>query len=440
MRVVNNGVIFCLNIIDILLLLFYFNKSQKEKPNVAFQIAWNSMYVLVATLEMGYLDIQWANVLIQFVFVMGNAFAFPGQLKRNFVYGFSYVGYYFVIEAIAGGIMLSGFKMNQGETEIFTLFRNLAIKCALVVFTYVMTYRRNWTMQQLPRNILVGLLICVTGNIITSLSLTALFRKRYPKDLPICVSFCVIGLFLIMLFTYWLFAKLCTIYRELFEQQQRQHEYEQKEVYFKELERSQEEIRKIRHDLKNQLLELDLHITSDTDCQKKPQTLSMIREMQEQLEKARANLYTTCIAVDAILRDKIGIAEQLGISVEHQIKLNGELKMKRGDMGIILGNLLDNAIEATQQTENPYISIKIIQKKEQLMMEIKNSCIQSVEEGWNSTKLEKENHGIGLRSVKHTVEQYDGRLLMKRERNVVIARVNLLSVMECGETSATFVK
>lgn len=63
MRVVNNGVILFLNIIDILLLLFYFNKSQKEKPNVAFQIAWNSMYVLVATLEMGFLDIQWANVL-----------------------------------------------------------------------------------------------------------------------------------------------------------------------------------------------------------------------------------------------------------------------------------------------------------------------------------------------------------------------------------------
>lgn len=233
-----------------------------------------------------------------------------------------------------------------------------------------------------------------------------------------------------MLFTYWLFAKLCIIYRELFEQQQRQHEYEEKEVYFKELERSQEEIRKIRHNLKNQLLELDLHITSDTNCQKKLQTLSMIREMQEQLEKARANIYTPCIAVDAILRDKIGIAEQLGILVEHQIKLNGELKMKRGDMGIILGNLLDNAIEAAEQTGDPYISVKIIQKKEQLMMEIKNSCIEAVGEGWNSTKLEKENHGIGLRSVKHTVEQYDGRLLMKRERNMVIARVNLLGVME----------
>lgn len=419
-----------MNIIDILLLIFYFNRSEKEKPKVGFQIVWNLLYLIIATLEMGYIDAQWANVLIQFVFVMGNAFAFPKYLHRYLMYGLTFVSYYLVIEAIAGGIMMSGFSMIHENVVGFTLFRNLAVKCFLLLFIYVMIYRRNWSMQQVPKDVSIGIFISVAGNIITSISFTAFFRKRYPDDLAISICVGMIGWFLIILFTYWLFARLCTAYQELFEQQQRQHEYEQKEVYFKELERSQEEIRKIRHDLKNQLLELDLHITSDTNCQKKPQTLSMIREMQEQLEKARANIYTPCIAVDAILRDKIGIAEQLGISVEHQIKLNGELKMKRGDMGIILGNLLDNAIEAAEQTGNPYISIKIIQKKEQLMMEIKNSCIEAVGEGWNSTKLEKENHGIGLRSVKHTVEQYDGRLLMKRERNMVIARVNLLGVME----------
>ena len=97
-------------------------------------------------------------------------------------------------------------------------------------------------------------------------------------------------------------------------------------------------------------------------------------------------------------------------------------------MGIILGNLLDNAIEAAEKEMEPKISIKMVQIREQLMIEIKNTCRPDEKIDWNSTKEDKQNHGIGIKSVTKVVEQYRGRLQLQQIQGMVIARVNLFGV------------
>lgn len=428
MRVININLIFILNLLDILLLLFYYNKSYKSAPNKVFQYIWNVLYLSVGTIESKVWDGQWCNLLILLIFVLGNAFAFRESLHRQLVLGLAYVALYLISEAVVGGILLAGFNMNEQPSQCFTIHRNLLIKLCMIFYVYIMIYKRKWNMRCVPYTIEIGLVLCVVGSILISVSFTSVFRRFYPKDIPDAFCVALIGLFFIMVFVYWLFDRLCTTYQELFEQQQLHSEYEQKEIHYLELERTQKEIRKIKHDIKNQLLELNLQMSCNNDCGTKDESLLLLEQIQQQLEHASDHVYTSCPVVDAILMEKCRRAKEAGIKVKHSINISKKLKMKRGDMGIILGNLLDNAIEAAEKESEPKIFIKMVQNRGQLMIEIRNTCRSDGKIDWKSTKKEKRKHGIGIKSVAKVVEQYNGRLQLQQIQGEVLARVNLFGI------------
>ena len=145
-------------------------------------------------------------------------------------------------------------------------------------------------------------------------------------------------MFLISLLTYWLFERLCRVYNQLLEEQKLKSEYERREIRYQDIEREQEEIRKIRHNIKNQLLELNLQLDGQVDKEYKEEAIALIEEIDESLQSVAENSYSQCFAIDALLRVKLERAKNLGIEVTHQVLMSGKLTMKRGDMGVILGN------------------------------------------------------------------------------------------------------
>lgn len=72
---------------------------------------------------------------------------------------------------------------------------------------------------------------------------------------------------------------------------------------------------------------------------------------------------------------------------------------------VILGNLLENAIEAAEQTKEKWLLVDIRFRQGILRIDIENSFSGTLKEG---RKIEKDNHGIGLGNVKKIVEKYEG--------------------------------
>ena len=92
------------------------------------------------------------------------------------------------------------------------------------------------------------------------------------------------------------------------------------------------------------------------------------------------------------------------------------------DIANILGNLIDNALEALYKEENPYIEITIKQEKSFLIINIKNKCTKLIGlEDLKTNKCNPEFHGIGLKSVRSIVKKYDGQILfdIKNEEFIV---------------------
>ncbi len=132
--------------------------------------------------------------------------------------------------------------------------------------------------------------------------------------------------------------------------------------------------------------------------------------------------------LDAILSSKILIAKSHGITVEQTIFLPEKLSIPQTDLCIVLGNLLDNAIEACNkpnQQQLPYINITIKIHKGMLYFKVVNSSNGIYlfdNKKLISTKKHPE-HGYGFHNINKIVENYDGFFNYEPENNSFAATI-----------------
>ena len=118
-------------------------------------------------------------------------------------------------------------------------------------------------------------------------------------------------------------------------------------------------------------------------------------------------------AVDYLINSKIALAASREIQVNCNIEYPQHTNIRSVDLVAILGNLLDNALEAVDGTEGDlrFINLIIRRINEMLIIKLENGCKAApvIAEGeLMTTKQDTDLHGWGLKSVRTTAEQYYG--------------------------------
>ena len=176
---------------------------------------------------------------------------------------------------------------------------------------------------------------------------------------------------------------------------------------------SQGRIRALRHDMKNHLLALQA-IAGRGDSGELQEYLHGMRDF---MVNPSEYVMTGNEQVDSLLNYKIGKAAERLSSVKTDIRIPEELHLNSFDLNVILGNLLDNAVESAIQTEEKKLEIRMRAEKGLLFLNIRNSCPEKQAEkkgssrafaAFPTTKADRENHGIGLKNVQAIVEKYHG--------------------------------
>ena len=145
--------------------------------------------------------------------------------------------------------------------------------------------------------------------------------------------------------------------------------------------------------------------------------------------KASNFIWTDNEFVDMVLNSKLVEAQKLGIV----IKINSDkfnFSNNNYDLCLILGNLLDNAIEASTLAENKWIHINILKNKNIININISNSLKRKpVEKNGKlcTTKGDTRAHGIGLLSVRQLVEKNEGIFNYKFDNYHFEANVTLFN-------------
>ncbi len=135
--------------------------------------------------------------------------------------------------------------------------------------------------------------------------------------------------------------------------------------------------------------------------------------------------------IDYLISNKADVAKSLEIQFTAQVEFPKNTKLRSADLCSILGNLLDNAIEAAQKVPTPsgrFISLTIRRINHMILIRVENSFEKApVTEGGTlrTTKTEGGLHGFGVKSARAAAEKYDGTLQTSFEGNVFRAVATL---------------
>lgn len=191
----------------------------------------------------------------------------------------------------------------------------------------------------------------------------------------------------------------------------------------------QETMRKERHERKNRNMELLML------AQKGAFDALICRLNEEQSLMTPHSSTTGNRTVDAVLDFEKAVAREKKIEVEESISIPREMEVADSVLCGVLGNVLDNAIEACDRVSEKERLVKIFMKVERknLFIEIKNrydGTIFKAQDGrLISRKENPQEHGMGLRIMHELLEHADGNVETMWDEHVFTLRVMIYHVI-----------
>lgn len=135
--------------------------------------------------------------------------------------------------------------------------------------------------------------------------------------------------------------------------------------------------------------------------------------IKNQIETIKLLVKTDNDTFDALVNAKIALCDKLGITVQTRVMNNSLDKLEQDEIAVIFGNLFDNAIEASRNSQKKHIELDVQTQAQYLVISMINSIDESVlknNKALTTTKDEKEYHGYGIKNIKSIVNEHHGMI------------------------------
>lgn len=191
---------------------------------------------------------------------------------------------------------------------------------------------------------------------------------------------------------------------ELFKLKNEFNKIETEKNYYDILEKQNYDLMIYAHDAKNHLSAIK---SLNTDSKIEEYINKMAKSLATYSKVSHSGNHT----LDVIINKYITECEIKNVKFSFDIRLKNLEYVEDYDLVTILGNLLDNALEAAENSQNREITLSTDYRNTYDVIIITNSCDvepKSINEKLLTTKKEKKLHGIGLKSVTKTLKEYSG--------------------------------
>ncbi len=323
------------------------------------------------------------------------------------------------------------FALNIPSAYIYkemSINRVLAIIASktLLLIVVVATYKFFSKKQKLQHKYIVILFTITTLMLLVTVIITFIDIKNNSVNSVISILFFAVMLILLMVIFFGTF--------KLTEYYENQEELKLTTLKNQMLERSMIETeqnfmlwKKSMHDYKHNIINLKtLAHNKDYDG------IIKYLDSEDNLLKQKLFYYKTGNdTVDSIIYIKQNNAESKHIPFIINAEVSKRCPVTSTHFASILGNLLDNAIEASEKEEQPFIEVKIKDVEDYVIIAISNRC-NNKNQLLETNKPNRIFHGIGLSSVKHTVKLYKGEISVKQKENIF--SVNIMIPLSSNPT------
>lgn len=290
---------------------------------------------------------------------------------------------------------------------------------------------------------LAGLLICVLLRIMMITiedDVPQILYDRYPVFNFLVPSILILSL-LAIFYSVKTFQDMIALNREKNSRIIMEKQIGSMQEHMTEMERVYSGVRSMKHDMKNTLAVI-MQLAAQNDGEENMELQSYLSELHRTMDRLDMEFRTGNAVADTLLNMKYheALSALPGIRFDAQGLLFPEtFNIHSYDIGVMLGNALDNAVEACRKLKaedaeaEAFIRLYSFQKGKMFFVEVENSfdgtVIRKRQAEFPATdKADRETHGIGMANIKSVAEKYHGAVEW-----TVSGTVFTLSVMMKGE-------
>ena len=217
------------------------------------------------------------------------------------------------------------------------------------------------------------------------------------------------------------------LYRRYMALQLTHQREEDKELYFRTLEKQYSDQQILIHDINRQLAAVKA-LAEENGDRAVAEYLSELQELPALQKKVR---FCENPTLNVILSEYHNVCKKKGIDFHVDVRSKVFDFVKRSDLTALLGNLLENAVEAAENSKEPYIELHIdTQPGYALFLSLVNTCAVAPqsdgEDGYVSRKKDKLLHGVGLLSIRQVVKKHHGELRQGYSEETNLFTTNVL--------------
>lgn len=408
-------------ILEIMIALTFFNTiSNKKQFPTYIEKFLNIICIAVQSVVIIIIDKQTViSIILFFIMIVLSLQYNLIWLKRILFSGFLMILY--ILSEIAIGLILTIiYKVSVEQLSSNILFYTQGVLIAKLIMFVVMKIVGFFSFKseiKVSKYVFLPLIALPLATFLVVYIMSEFMFIEKPGVGLTLSTIAIISLIISNILVFYMFEYQLKINENEKQEHIIKQELRYKAEYYKELSRRQQITNKTMHDLKNQLFALREIYKNDP-----VEGMDRIDTICEELLNTYTLKFTGIESVDALITSKFILMREKNIEFSNSIYLSEKNYIDTVDLCVLLGNLLDNAIEANGDVniKDKYINLDIRQQINYLSIKISNSkkeIINIVDNRIVTTKKHKELHGIGLKSVREIVKKYDGNCLFQQDKN-----------------------
>lgn len=395
---------------------FYFEPKKKE-----FYFQNHLIYVvyLIITSSISISYFFTISFIANFIF---NKLTYKINYKNNLFYIIKFNLFYYAPYTIIIGLSMLFLDSRLSLTNDFYQNLKSIIICSILYIAFSHKFHKKKANNIIITNpykkfiylLLFLMLIIFCSFLFASINLDA--SKETIQSI-IIITFLVNIIMLVLIVS--IYEKIIDSLQDSSKNQLKLQKYQMNQIFYDELSYKTKQLSLLKHDFKN-------HITIIRSWlhQKKYDKLeNYLDSIIDYVTYSSDIIITNNQTISSIVQAKKSRCESLKIKLKYNINFEKVYKISDIDLTILLGNILDNAIDAVSIMPNNdnYITLNIKQIKSYLIISCKNPFIEMPIEKNGfllTTKFEKDIHGLGLTSVLETCSKYNGECKYRYDNNL----------------------
>ena len=404
-----NVLFICVFFFEMLIsIIFFSNIAEKKKKLSTIMISGTLIFEIGALINIFIISTSWINVLFSIIAtsILSMSF-FKIKSLRAVFYSVLLVSISSFLEHIIIFVIssYSSLYIAEYKSETFLLVVEIIISKVLffiVVMVLLRFTQKDEAIVKIPTAFYIFPLITLISVICfwyVSLNQYLEFKNQ------IILGVVSILLMFATLFVFFSFQANAQRENKLLLLQQEQDKILTDITYYEILEKQNDNLRAYAHDAKN-------HLSTIKNLNDNPEVEMYISKMIERLAEYGKVCHSGNHTLDVVIDKYVTECELNDIAFEFDIKNNNLTQIAPYDLVAILGNLLDNALEAAEKSKDKKVSIETDFRNNFSVIIVSNSCDKNPQFSNSelpvTTKSNKRLHGFGLKSVRKTIKKYNG--------------------------------